>query len=214
MERPDETGEGKEYIGFYLTGHPLEPFRDELEAVSNEYYLDDEELKPPDIIRAGGIVTNFTIRYDQRNNQYAKFHFETLSHEFDVLAFKSFEKYRSLLYEDAKIYLEGNLKIDSERNQLPTLFLNHALPLSDLNEKKIRTVHLRIRNDEGFDGKLEKLIKIIPRYPGNKVLYIHISYPAHGKPEKIVRSGTGINAAGELVKSIRDVVGQANVWLT
>ncbi|MFO7840762.1 MAG: DNA polymerase III subunit alpha [Fidelibacterota bacterium] len=204
----------KEYIGFYLTGHPLEPFRDELEAVSNEYYLDDKDLTMPDIIRAGGIVTNFIIRYDKRNNQYAKFHFETLNHEFDVLAFKSFEKYKELLYEDAKIYLEGNLKIDSEQNQLPTLFLNEAMPLSDLNERKIKTVHLRLRNDEKFEQKLEKLKKIIPRYPGNKILYIHISYPEQGKPEKIIRARTGINAARELIKSIRDVVGQVNVWLT
>ncbi|MDZ7796836.1 MAG: hypothetical protein U5N56_07250 [Candidatus Marinimicrobia bacterium] len=204
----------KEYIGFDLTGHPLEPFRDELEAVTNEYYLDDKDLTKPDIIRAGGIVTNFIIRYDKRNNQYAKFHFETLNHEFDVLAFKSFEKYKELLYEDAKIYLEGNLKFESEQNQLPTLFLNEAMPLSDLNERKIKTVHLRIRNDEIFEQKLEKLKKIIPRYPGSKILYIHISYPEQEKPEKIIRARTGINAARELIKNIRDVVGQVNVWLT
>ncbi|MBN2780403.1 MAG: DNA polymerase III subunit alpha [Candidatus Marinimicrobia bacterium] len=203
----------KEFIGFYLTGHPLEPFRDELEAVSNEYFLDDEELNTPDIIRAGGMITNFTIRYDQKNNQYAKFHFESLTHEFDVLAFKSFAQYKDLLHEDARIYLEGNLKIDKERDQLPTLFLNFVMPLSDLREAKIRTLHLRIRNDEAFEANLGRIKTIAQRYPGNKTLYIHISYPLTNDTEKIIRSGGGINAAREMVTQLRKVVGQANVWL-
>lgn len=204
----------KEYIGFYLSGHPLEPFRDELEAVSNEYYLDDEESKMPDIIRVGGIINNFSIRYDQKNNPYAKFHFESLSNEFDVLALKSYEAYRELLFEDAKIYLEGNLKIDRERNQLPTIFLNYAMPLQDLREQKIRAVHLRIRNDEKFEQNLLKLKVLVPAYPGNKILYIHVSYPGTGEAEKIIKVHSGINAAPQMIHKIREIVGQANTWLS
>ncbi len=37
----------------------------------------------------------------------------------------------------AHIYLEGNLKIDKERNQISTFFLNTATPLQDLREQKI-----------------------------------------------------------------------------
>jgi len=204
----------KEFIGFYLTGHPLEPFRDELEAVSNEYYLDDKELQLPDIMRVGGIIGNFTVRYDQKNNQYAKFRFETLSHEFDVLAFRSFEKYKKLLHEDATLYLEGNLKVDGERDQLPTIFLNYALPLRDLNQRKIKALHLRIRNDKDFEEKLSALKVLVPRYPGNKALYIHIAYPDSNRPEKIIRAGTGVNGARELVTDMREIVGQMHVWLS
>ncbi|MBW6458139.1 MAG: DNA polymerase III subunit alpha, partial [FCB group bacterium] len=203
----------KEFIGFYLTGHPLEPFRDELEAVSNEFFLDDNELPFPEILRAGGMVTNFVQRYDQKNNPYAKFRFETLSHEFDVLAFKSYAQYKELLREDSRIYIEGNLKVDKERDQLPVLFLNFAMPLSDLREQKIRTLHLRIRNDTSFEENLNKLKVLVPRYPGNKVLYIHISYPQTNEPEKIIKVGTGVNAAREMVQHLRKIVGQLNVWL-
>ncbi len=204
----------KEFIGFYLTGHPLEPFRDELEAISNEYYLDDKEAQMPEIIRVGGIISDFILRYDKNNNQYAKFHFESLTHEFDVLAFKSFAQYKDLLQEDSKIYLEGNLKIDSKRDQLPTLFLNYALPLSDVRESKIRSVHLRIQNDEEFERKLTELKTFISKYLGNKTLYVHISYPKTNEPEKIIKAGVGINAARELVQKMREIVGQANIWLS
>lgn len=204
----------KEYIGFYLTGHPLEPYRDELEAVSNEYSLDDEDMKTPDMIRVGGIITNFAIRYDQKNKPYAKFRLESLTHEFEVLAFKAYETYKELLVANAHIYLEGNLKIDKERNQLPTIFLNTAAPLQDLREQKIRALHLRLRNDENFEHNLNKIKKLVPAYPGNKALYIHISYPQGGEAEKIIRARSGSNAAPQILQKLRAIVGQTNVWLS
>ena len=204
----------KEFIGFYLTGHPLEPFRDELEAVSNEYMLSDDDGRLPESLRVGGLITQFSINYDKKNNQYARFQFESLTHEFTVLAFKAFEQFKDLLHEDSKIYIEGSLKFDKERDQKPTIFLNHASPLTDLRESRIRGVNLRIKYDENFDSKLKILKEIIARYPGNKKMYIHISYDQAGEQEKIIKAGRGINGAREMIQQLREVVGQANVWLS
>lgn len=204
----------KEYIGFYLTGHPLEPFRDELEAVSNEYLLNEENGALPDTLRVGGLITSFSINYDKKNNQYARFQFESLTNEFTVLAFKAYAQFKDLLAEDSKIYIEGTLKIDKERDQLPTIFLNYAMPLADLREKKIRAINLRLMNDENFESNIKKLKAIVQSYPGNKIMYIHISYPDPGEQEKIIKVGHGINGAREMVQHIRKIVGQTHVWLS
>ncbi|MCF7832104.1 MAG: DNA polymerase III subunit alpha [Candidatus Marinimicrobia bacterium] len=204
----------KEFIGFYLTGHPLEPFRDELEAVSNEYLLNEEGASLPETLRVGGLITSFSINYDKRNNQYARFQFESLTNEFTVLAFKAFAQYKDLLSEDSKIYIEGTLKVDKERDQLPTLFLNYAMPLADLREMKIRAINLRIVNDEDFESNIKKLKAIVQRYPGNKKMYIHVSYIDLDVQEKIIKVGQGINGARDMVKQFREVVGKANVWLS
>lgn len=201
----------KEFIGFYLTGHPLEPFRDELEAVSNEDLLNEEENRYPDTIRLGGLVTSFSVNYDKRNNQYARFQFESLNNEFTVLAFKSFEKYKDLLHEDSKLYLEGALKVDKDRDRQPTIFLNHAMPLSDLRETKIHSVHLSLHYDDNFDSNLKKLSSIVQGYPGNKTMFIH--YKKDNEMEKIIKVGHGINGAREMIQQLREIVGQANVGL-
>jgi DNA polymerase-3 subunit alpha len=212
--KPMKLEKEKEYIGFYLTGHPLEPFRDELEAVSNEYLLREDGGTLPETLRVGGLITSFSINYDKKNNQYARFQFESLSNEFTVLAFKAFEQFKDLLSEDSKIYIKGILKVDKERDQLPTIFLNYAMPLADLREKKIRAVNLRIMNDEYFESNIKKLKTIVQQYPGNKMMYIHVSYPEPGEQEKIIKVGHGINGAREMVQLIRELVGQINVWLS
>lgn len=201
----------KEYIGFFLTGHPLEPFRDELEAVSNEHLISEENGTVPDNIKVGGLITSFSINYDKKNNQYARFQFETLSNEFTVLAFKSYAKFKDLLQEDSKIYLEGTLKIDKERDSQATVFLNHAMPLADLRETKIHSVHLHLHHDDDFETKINKLKAIIQRYPGNKVMLIH--YKKENEPVRTIKVGQGVNAAREMVQQLREIVGQANVGL-
>jgi len=201
----------KEFIGFYLTGHPLEPFRDELEAVSNEHLINEENGAVPDNIKVGGLITSFSVNYDKKNNQYARFQFETLNNEFTVLAFKSFEKFKELLQEDSKIYIEGTLKIDKDRDSQATIFLNHAMPLSDLRETKIHSVHLQLRHDEDFETKLNKLKAIVQRYPGNKVMFIH--YKKENERVRTIKVGQGINAARDMMQQLRKIVGQANVGL-
>jgi DNA polymerase-3 subunit alpha len=201
----------KEYIGFYLTGHPLEPFRDELEAVSNEHLLNEEDGQAPDNIKVGGLITSFSINYDKKNNQYARFQFETLLNEFTVLAFKSFEQFKDLLQEDSKIYIEGTLKIDKERDQQPTVFLNYAMPLADLRETKIHSVHLHLHHDDQFENKLNKLKAVVQRYPGRKVMLIH--YKKESGPARTIKVGQGINAARDMIRELREIVGHANVGL-
>jgi DNA polymerase III subunit alpha len=203
----------KEFIGFYLTGHPLEPFRDELEAVSNENLISEEGAILPETLRVGGMITNFAIAYDKKNNQYARFQFESLTHEFTVLAFKSFEKFRDLLKEDSKLYIEGTLKVDNDRDQQATVFLNHAMPLSELRETKIRMVEVRLKKDENFDSNLNKLKSIIQKYPGNKVLIIHLAFLEEDKKDEKIKVGYGINGAREMIQQLRKFLGQTNVWL-
>ena len=201
----------KEFIGFYLTGHPLEPFRDELEAVSNEHLVNEEEGTVPDNIKVGGLINGFSVNYDKKNNQYARFQFETLKNEFTVLAFKSFAKFKDLLKEDSKIYIEGTLKIDKERDSQATIFLNHAMPLADLRETKIHSVHLHLHHDADFEDKINKLKAVVQRYPGNKVMLIH--YKKENERARTIKVGQGINAAREMILQLRKIVGQANVGL-
>jgi len=131
-----------------------------------------------------------------------------------VLAFKAYAQFKDLLTEDSKIYIEGTLKVDKERDQLPTIFLNYAMPLADLREKKIRAINVRLMNDENFESNIKKLKAIVQSYPGNKMMYIHISYPDTGEQEKIIKVGHGINGAREMVQHIRKIVGQTHVWLS
>jgi DNA polymerase-3 subunit alpha len=201
----------KEYIGFYLTGHPLEKFRDELEAFSNEEILDEEKISIPEKFRIGGLIKNLSIAYDKKNNQYARFQLESLSHEITVLAFKSFNEYKELLQVDSKIFIEGKLKIDEEQDNRTTLFLNHAMPLSDLREKMIKNIHIRIPVDEKFESNQHQVLTVVKQYPGNKRLNIHLLFP--DDREEILKSKLGINSARELMDNLRKILGYDNVWI-
>jgi len=202
----------KEYIGFYLTGHPLEKFKDELEAFSNEYVLDDLDGALPDKIKIGGMVKNFTVAYDKKNKQYARFKLESLKNEITVLAFRSYADNKDLLQEDSKIFIDGTLKIDRERDNQITVFLNSAMPLSNIREKMIKTVHVRFMHNEQFEIKQNKVKDIIKQYPGNKRFYIHLNYEDSRDPLDFV-AGFGVNAARDMIEKLRKILGIRNVWL-
>ena len=211
-DKQEKLEKEKEFIGFYLTGHPLEKYRDELEAFSNEKVLEDLSGPLPEKIKIGGLIKSFMVGYDKKNKPYARFQLESLNNQLTVLAFRSFNDHKELLKEDSRIFIEGALKIDRERDNQITVFMNSAMPLSNLREKMIKTVHVRFTQDDGFDVKQNKIKDIIKQYPGNKRLYLHLAYTDERDPVSFV-AGFGINGAPEMIDKLREVLGNNNVWL-
>lgn len=208
-----KLGNEKEFIGFYLTGHPLEAYQDELETLSNENILFDDSCKKPETVRLGGLINGLKIQYDKRSNQYARFQLLTLTHEFTVLSFKSYQDHKEILVEDAKIFLEGKLSNKDDGRDEVTIFMDRAKPLDNVRHDNIKAVHLRLFREENWEKQSQKIAGQIARFPGSKKIFIHISERDTEISEKIICARTAVNASREFISSLREIVGSEQVWM-
>ena len=115
----------KEVLGIYLSGHPLEAYqelwRKYITNTTNDFALDEEsgEVSIADQSNAviGGIVVDKTIKYTKNDKVMAFINMEDLVGNVEVVIFpKDYERYGSILNEDAKIFIKGRASVEEDRD--------------------------------------------------------------------------------------------------
>ena len=107
----------KEFLGLYISDHPLLPLRNflDLRCVGLDK-LGEEGARNDAKVTVGGMVTALTERFDKNSRKWAIATLEDLTGSTEVLVFaKAFEKCGGVLAEDAKILVHGRVSADQRR---------------------------------------------------------------------------------------------------
>ena len=124
FSREEKLAFEKEVLGVYITGHPLEEYRDimqgRISALSSDFMLNEETDEPKVVNGAreviGGMIINKTIKYTRTNKVMAFITVEDLVGSVEVLVFpSSYDKYKEILNEDNKIFVEGRVSAEDDR---------------------------------------------------------------------------------------------------
>ncbi len=107
----------KEFLGLYISDHPLLPLRGFLErrCVGLDK-IGEEGARDGAKVTVGGMVTAVMKRFDKNSRPWAIATLEDLTGSVEVLAFaKTFEACGGVLADDAKILVHGRVSADQRR---------------------------------------------------------------------------------------------------
>ncbi len=106
----------KEYVGLYISDHPLNPLVDFLDqnAVPLGKITDGGGFSDGARLTIGGLATKVQKRVDKNGRNWAIFALEDLTGSMEVLAFaKIYDKCGACVTEDAKLLVTGRLSADN-----------------------------------------------------------------------------------------------------
>lgn len=115
----------KEVLGIYLSGHPLEAWQELWQKIStnttNDFVLDEESgaahIADQQPVVVGGLIADKTIKYTKNDKVMAFLNLEDLVGNVEVIVFpKDYERYGSLLAEDAKVFIKGRAAVEEDRD--------------------------------------------------------------------------------------------------
>ena len=115
----------KEVLGIYLSGHPLESYQELWQKYitnnTNDFALEEESntVRVIDQTTAivGGMISNKTVKYTKTNQVMAFLELEDLVGTVEIVVFpRDYEKYGSLLAEDAKIFVKGRVSVEEDKD--------------------------------------------------------------------------------------------------
>jgi DNA polymerase-3 subunit alpha len=183
----------KEVLGLYLSGHPLEPYRVELEGFVTAP-LDPERLRaisPGAQVILGGMITRLKTRISQKDNRtFAFADLEDFTGKVEVVFWSEvFEEVRHLVETDSMALIRGELRWDEER-ATHKLTASKVLPLGEAREKLSRSVHVRLRTAGLQSGQLEQIRWCANPFPANAIWY------STWKPERANRPAFSASAFG------------------
>ena len=205
----------KEMLGLYITGHPLESLRDELEAQTtiNTFkmtQINEEEqeeggsnntgYRDGQIVKIAGLVSSVKKKYTKTNKIMAFVTLEDLYGSCEIIVFEnSYLKAQELLIEDSIVMVEGRLSI--REDEATKIVANE---ITKFGAKGQRLLEINITElDEVQKEKLRGAIKFFAGDRNNIAVKI-----ING--ENSVMSG-GIYVTDEILNEFRQIVGFDNV---
>lgn len=159
----------KELIGFYVTGHPLDEYKEVLSKFMPLYQFQGEAAVADGArVKVAGIITGCVIKNTKRGELMALLTIEDFTGRFPVIVFpKTYQSAIKLIHEDAIVSIEGRFSVDERESKIT------ALSLRELNAKATE-VYLRINADLETADVQRRLRMVFGRFKGEDVVYLKL----------------------------------------
>lgn len=202
----------KEALGFYVSGHPLLAFAEELQLFSTASADQAGDLPDEAEVSIGGVVTGLKTQADRKGNMMAFLTLEDFGGTLEVICFSEpYRKCSHLLVNDSLVLLSG--RINTREGERPKLIMNNAVALADVRGGAVLDVHANLTPEQLSAGILDQLETVLSRYDkGNGFLFLY--YPVGTETVKIRSNRIRLDARRELVTSLRELLGSESVFCT
>ena len=167
----------KEVLGIYLSGHPLEGYRDIMEKMATVRTADfqqDEDTGLPKVVDGqkvvlGGMITDKTIKYTKNNKVMAFFTLEDLVGTVEVVVFpRDYEKCQALLNDEEKVFIQGRVSAEDDRPS--KLILEKIRSFEDIP----RELWIQFPDREAYGEKEQELLADLKQSPGKDSVVIFL----------------------------------------
>jgi len=165
----------KEILGFFITGHPLEKYKDKLQdlrALSTaEIAAVKSSTGKDESITTAGIITNVRVLKSKKGDFYAQGALEDMEGSVEMIVFpEAYRKLQDKVKLEVPVLVRGGLRIEEGVN--PKLTVNDILPLEDAKVPLPRALRIRIPADVANDTTVDGLHTLFSQNQGEaKVLF-------------------------------------------
>ena len=207
----------KETLGFYLSGHPLAPYAEELaqlathrlSALAGPPDADDGPGAPPaDEVTVGGMISALKRRKTRKGDWMATFQLEEMGGGLEVIVFPElYGKSMGKLVDDAIVLVTGRVEMEDR----PRLLATAVSTLQQAREARADAVSIRVSPSELTDANVQKLLTALASHHGTVPLYLDIVEP--GAYELTLRADPaqfGATPSRELQASVESILGKGS----
>jgi DNA polymerase III subunit alpha len=199
----------KEYLGFYITGHPLNKYEELLARYTNTDSLSIKDMKDGEIARFGGIITGSRIIRTKKGDSMAYVVTEDMNGSIETTVFPSvYAIVGGLIAGDKPVIVQG--KIQKDEKTLKVL-ADTIVPFEKAEETWTDEIHFNVDIRRSDRDSLSKLRNILIKYPGSSPGFIHLRDP--GKTDVIIAlpAAIRIRAGSSLRREVKELLGAGAV---
>ena len=153
----------KEVVGVYLSGHPLDTFKLELDCFCNTRVEELQDLKPLKNrdVAVGGIVTAVNHRISKVGKPFGSFILEDYkaNYEFNVFG-EDYAKFKSFFNPGWFLLINGRVQERYRQEDNLELKISQIQLLTELREKKIKAISVYINIENLSESIVDHLFAI------------------------------------------------------
>lgn len=196
----------KEVVGLYISGHPLDQFKVEIEAFTNTSLpelADLTQVKNKGEIKLAGAVTSFAHRTTKNGKPFGTLSLEDYqgAHTFFLFG-EDYVKFKQYFMTGWFLYLSGSVHPNKYKPGEFEFKINQMVLLNEIRGRMIKGVRVHIDLDDLSLDLMEKLEAISKKYQGEAKLYINIIDNKENITLDLMSSRYKIDPSNDLIQAL------------
>jgi DNA polymerase III subunit alpha len=168
----------KEVVGIYISGHPLDDFKIEMNTFCNASLAMFKDLEPyvnRELV-FGGVVTDVQHRVSKQGKGWASFTVEDYTDSFEFRIFgEEYLKFRHFLMKNNFVFVktmirEGWVNKETGKKSDPRLQFNSFQLLHDVMENYAKKLSIQMDIEDLKEAKISRLKELLQMHPGSQML--------------------------------------------
>ena len=169
----------KEVLGFFITGHPLEKYRDKLldfNAHTIETISAMKNGTGRDEIKTAGMISNVRPLKSKKGDMYAQAVLEDMTGAIEAIVFpEAFKRLQGILKQEIPMLVHCSVRVEEGAN--PKIAINQLVPLEEAQPKLPRSIRIRIPLDTATSTSVDALHAICQDRKGEAKLMFSVDRP-------------------------------------
>ncbi len=201
----------KEVLGVYISGHPLEDYISVMEKnitrTTADFIVAEGETAPKvkdnETVVVGGMIVDKVVKTTRTNSLMAFITLEDLMGTVEIIVFpKDYEKYRSLLETDRKVFVKGRITVEEDKPA--KMICQKIVPFDEVPQQ----LWLQFTNREAYRNIEESLFALLGKYDGQDTVIIYLSQE---RAKKQLPNSRMTKVCPELLEKLYEDMGRENV---
>jgi DNA polymerase-3 subunit alpha len=171
-DESDRLRREKEALGFYITGHPLARFAEEIMLHTTCANQDISVQRDKSQAKIVGVVEKLKIKRTKKGDKMAVFSLEDMTGSVEIIVFPDlFTKMGHLLKGEEPLFITGNIERGDSTSKV---IAQDIETIQSVRQKAIKAVELNLAEENVSMELLEDLVDITFKYPGDCRLFFRV----------------------------------------
>ena len=199
----------KDMLGFYVSGHPLARYAQQLKRFTSSSINVLHQHKDEDEVKIVGLIAKIKHTVTRaKQEKMAILKLEDLNGSVELLVFpRAFQKVSRYIQPNSVVLVKGTLNL---KEDTPKILVDDLFPFEEIY-KLITGMSINLSGLR--ENVFESLKSVLAASRGNIPIYLNLDTPAKSKVQLVVGEGFYVSPSEKLIKDIEDLLGEERLSL-
>ncbi|MEQ8323105.1 MAG: DNA polymerase III subunit alpha [Vicingaceae bacterium] len=195
----------KEVVGVYISGHPLDDYKLEIESFCNANLQDmnQKEFHRGRELKIGGMVTRSEHKTSKKGKPYGRLALEDYTDSSEILLFSDdYVKFKDYLVVGWQLFIQGKVQPRPYHDDELEFKISRIELLSDLREKMAKSLTIHLPDNIISEELVNKLDKLSRAHKGKCQLKFNVIDTLTTESLPLVSRSQKVDISDELISEI------------
>ncbi|MCB0264902.1 MAG: DNA polymerase III subunit alpha [Calditrichia bacterium] len=209
----DKLQREKDLLGFYISGHPIDKYANEIKLFSTVDWDKPETYRPGTVVKLPAMISILKRHMDRKGRFMAFVTFEDKFNSFEGVVFSStYEKYAEYLRDGEIVFVTG--KVDDAGDQTLKMLVDEVIPMSESRNRMAGSIKLKVDTSNISEDQIDDLYRLIQNSRGSIPLFFNVYTNGNGEALLLKSRRFKVLPTDDFLVEARKILGDSAVEVT